>query len=157
MVFRGKNIQGQRKAFFARINALNVRANRLPIQFSIIVPSTKMNKKISASSFSKRVDSEKRFFSKNFGGDTSVRATGSFILKKGRKDILVKERSAIVESSTTPKVFNSKRKILIRHIISRKKEWKQDSIFFKLEGEAFIFPRKMSIPHAKGRGKVLIS
>jgi len=158
MVFRGRNKSGQRRAMFARINALNVRANRLPVQFSIIVPSTKLTKKISPSAFSKRVDSEKRFFSRTFGGDTAIKSQGNFELKeKGKKPVLIKEKSVIVESSTTPRIFNQKRKALISHIKSRQRLWKQNSILFKIEGETFIFPRQKFIAHAKGRGRVLIS
>ena len=147
----------QRRAMFARINALNVRANRLPIQFSITVPSTKIDKKITPSAFQKRINSEKRFMDKTFGGDTTVRAVGSFVLTKRKKDILIKEKTAIVESSTTRKVFNSKRKILIKHLKDRKKQWKQNSLFFKLEGESFIFPRQSFIPHDRSKRKILIS
>lgn len=142
---------------FARINALNVRANRLPVQFSVIVPSTKLDKKISRQSFQKRIDSEKRFMSKTFGGDTTVRAVGSFVLKKGKKDVLIKERTAIVESSTTKRVFDNKRKALIKHIKARQKQWKQNSILFNLEGESFIFPRQKFIPHQRSKRKILIT
>ena len=147
----------QRRAMFARINTLNVRANRLPVQFSVIVPSTKLEKKISPSAFQKRINSEKIFMDKTFGGDTTVRAVGSFVLTKRKKDILIKEKNAIVESSTTRKVFNTKRKILIQHIKERRKQWKQNSILFKLEGETFIFPRQKFIPHDRSKRKVLIT
>lgn len=147
----------QRRAMFARINTLNVRANRLPVQFSVIVPSTKLEKKISPSAFQKRINSEKIFMDKTFGGDTTVRAVGSFVLTKRKKDILIKEKNAIVESSTTRKVFNTKRKILIQHIKERRKQWKQNSILFKLEGETFIFPRQKFIPHDSSKRKVLIT
>ncbi len=148
----------QQKAMFARLNTLNVRANRLPVQVGIIVPSTIRDKKISTEAFAKRVDSEKTFFSRTFGGDTAIRGEGNFELKeKGKKPILIKERNVIVESSTTPKVFNSKRKILIRHIRARQKQWKQNSVLFKVEGEDFIFPRQSFIPHDKSKRKILVT
>lgn len=149
--------RNQQKAMFARLNTLNIRANRLPVQFSVIVPSTKINKKISTRDFKKRIDSEKIFMSKTFGGDTSVKSTGSFVLRKGKKDILIKEKTAIVESSTTPKVFNSKRKVLIQHIKQRQKQWKQNSILFKVEGESFIAPRQSFIPHDNSKRKILVT
>ncbi len=158
MGFRGRNPQGQRKAMFARLNTLNVRANRLPVQFSIIVPSTKLKKKISPSAFAKRVDSEKRFLSRTFGGDTAVKSEGNFELKeRGKKPILIKERGVIVESSTTKKVFNSQREALIRHLKQRKKQWKQNSLLFKIEGETFIFPRQSFIPHERSKRKIAIT
>lgn len=147
----------QRKAMFARLNTLNVRANRLPVQFSVIVPSTKLNKKITPRAFQKRIDSEKRFMDRTFGGDTTVRAVGSFVLRKGRKDILIKERNAIVESSTIKRVFNSKRRSLVRHIKLRQKQWKQNSILFKIEGESFIFPRQKFVAHQRSKRDILIT
>ncbi len=148
----------QQKAMFARMNTLNIRANRLPVQFSIIVPSTKLDKKISTQAFNKRIDSEKSFMSKTFGGDTAIKAEGNFELKeKGKKLKLIKERNVIVESSTTKKKFNENRKVLITHLKARRKEWKQNSILFKVEGETFITPRQSFIPHDKSKRKILIS
>lgn len=148
----------QQKAMFARIRTLNIRANRLPVQFSIIVPSTKLDKKISTQAFNKRIDSEKTFMSRTFGGDTAIKAEGNFELKEeGKKLKLIKERNVIVESSTTKKVFNTKRKILIRHLKQRRKQWKQNSILFKVEGETFITPRQSFIPHDKSKRKILVS
>lgn len=152
------NSPRQRRAMFARLNALNVRTNRLPVQFSIIVPSTRREKKISTKAFAKRIDSEKRFLSRTFGGDTAIKAEGNFELKeKGKKPILIKERNVIVESSTTKKVFNSKRTALINHLKARRKEWKQNSLLFKIEGEAFIFPRQSFIPNDTSKRKILIT
>lgn len=148
----------QRKAMFARINALNIRSNRLPVQFSIIVPSTKLDRKISTKAFARRADSERRFLSRTFGGDTSIKASGDFEIKeKGKQPKLIKEKSVIVESSTTARVFNAKRKTLIKHLKARQKQWKQNSILFKVEGETFITPRQSFIPHDKSKRKILVS
>lgn len=148
----------QRRAMFARLNTLNVRANRLPVQVSIIVPSTTARDiPLKSPAFARRVDSEKRFFSKTFGGDTAIRGEGNFILTEKGKDRLIKEKNLIVESSTTPKIFNSKRKVLIQHLKQRQKEWKQNSIFYKIEGESFIFPRQKFIPHDKTKRKILVT
>lgn len=148
----------QRKAMFARMNTLNVRANRLPVQFSIIVPSTRREKKISNQAFAKRVDSEKKFFSRTFGGDTAIKAQGNFELKeRGKKPILVKEKNVIVESSTTKRVFNNNRKALIAHLKARKKQWKQNSLLFKIEGESFIFPRQKFVPNDRSKRKILVT
>ena len=143
---------------FARMNTLNVRANRLPVQFSIIVPSTIREKKISAQAFAKRIDSEKRFFSRTFGGDTAIKSEGNFELKeKGKKPILIKERGVIIESSTTKIVFNNRRKELIKHLKIIRKKWKQNSLLFKIEGEAFIFPKQSFIPSSRSKRKILIT
>lgn len=148
----------QRRAMFFRLNRLKIKSNRLPVQFSIIVPSTDKDKKISASRFNKRIDDERRFMSRTFGGDTSIRGSGDFELtEKGKKPILIKERIFMVESSTTPKKFNESRKKLITHLKDVKKKWKQNSILFKVEGESFIFPKQSFIPDDKSRRKILIS
>ena len=144
----------QQKAMFARLNQLNISSNRLPVQYSIIVPSTNLSKK---DTFLKRINSEKIFMDRNFGGDTSVRSVGSFIIRRGKKNILIKEKGAIIESSTTKKVFNSKRTILKKHIIQRQKQWKQNSILFKIEGETFIHPRQKFIAHDRSKRKILIT
>ena len=158
MVFRGRNKDGQRRAMFRRLNTLGVSSNRLPVQFSIIVPETELKKKISAKRFAKRVDSEKTFMSRTFGGDTAIKSRGNFELKvRGKKPVLIEEKGVIIESSTTPKIFNAKRKVLVRHIESRKKLWKQNSILFKIEGETFISPRQKFIPHDNTKKKILIT
>lgn len=145
----------QRRAMFARLATLNVRANRLPVQVSITVPSTQAKRTLTSSGFQKRINSEKRFMSNTFGGDTTIRAVGSFVM--GKKKVLIKEDTAIVESATTPRRFNANRKKLIRHIKARQKQWKQNSIFFKIEGESFNFPRRKFIPHDKTKRKILVT
>lgn len=152
-----KRSDQERRAMFFRINALNLRTNRLPVQVAIIVPSTKLEKKILTPEFNKRVRSEKIFMDKTFGGDTSIKATGGFVLKKRKKDILITEKSVIVESSTTPKIFNAKRKVLADHIVARRTQWKQNSIFFKIEGENFNFPRRKFIAHDPSKRKILVT
>jgi len=125
---------------------LKLRQNKLPLQFSIVVPSTKNNVEISQSSFLERIDDEKKWISKKFGGDTSIRALGSYILKKGKNEKLIKEDVAIVEASTTPKIFEEQKKYLEIHIKDRKKEWKQYQIMYKIEGNSFLYPKKRQYP-----------
>tara|TARA_R100001530_G_scaffold101568_1_gene70633 strand:+ start:595 stop:1059 length:465 start_codon:yes stop_codon:yes gene_type:complete len=154
MAFKSDN---QRKAVFARLNTLNVRANRLPVQIRILVPETVLNTKISAKKFKNRIASEKKFMSKTFGGDTTIKAVGSYIMKRKKKDILIEEKTAIVESSTTKKQFNANRKKFINHIKQKQKQWKQDSVMYKIEGENFIYPKKDYISHDKSKRKILIT
>ncbi len=61
------------------IEPLNLKSNRLPVQVGIAVPSTELDKKITDKKFRKRINDEKKFFSKTFGGDTSIKAVGSFV------------------------------------------------------------------------------
>lgn len=154
---RGTSLSLNRNQNVQTIKPLNIKSNRLPIQYSIIVPSTRREKKISTSAFNKRVDSEKTFMSKTFGGDTTVKAQGNFLERRGKRNILIKEKNAVVESSTTRKVFNTKRKILIRHLKERNRQWKQNSILYKIEGETFIFPRQSFIPHDRSKRRIIVS
>ncbi len=88
----------QRKGFFGSrttvkagiiptIRPLKLKSNRLPVQFSIIVPRTSNDRKLSRPAFLKRVDNERRFMSRTFGGDTSIKASGDFELKERGKTI----------------------------------------------------------------------
>ena len=146
----------QRKCFFAQLDKLDLKANRLPVQFSIIVPSTEFDKKIKAKDFTKRIDSEKKYFDKKFGGDTTIREVGSYVLKKGKKDILIKEKGAVVESSTIPAVYNKNRSSLASHIKKRQKDWKQNSVLFRIQSESFIYPKQPFIPSADKKGKIIV-
>ncbi len=147
----------QRRAMFARLNQLPIRSNRLPVQFSVVVPSTRLDKKVTAKVFRKRVDDEKRFLSRKFGGDTSVKATGGFVLRKGKRDVLIKEKVSIVESSMTPKKFNENRQSLGKHIVTVKRKWQQNSVLYKIEGETFIFPRQKFIDHDARRKGIIVT
>ncbi len=139
------------------LDPLDIKSNRLPVQVGIAVPSTELDKKISDKNFKKRINDEKKFFSKTFGGDTSIKATGSFVLKKGKKDILIKEKISLVESSMTPVKYKQSRKILSNHIIKMKTNWKQNSVLYKVEGENYIYPRQSFIDHDKSSRKIIIS
>lgn len=136
------------------IKPLNLNSNRLPLQFGLIVPSTKDNdKKISSKEFEKRVDNTKSFFSKTFGGETSVKSEGGFVLN----DKLIKEKTVIVESSTTTKSFNNNRKKLEDYVKNKQKSWKQNSLLFKIEGEDFIYPKQSFIDHDPKRKNINVS
>lgn len=146
----------QRKCFFAQLDKLDLNANRLPVQFSIIVPSTELDKKIPDKEFNQRINAEKKFFDKKFGGDTSIKEVGSYVQRKGKKDILIKEKGAIVESSTTPEVYSKNRKSLSAHIKQRQKDWKQNSVLFRIQSESFIYPKQSFIPSADQKGKIIV-
>jgi hypothetical protein len=131
-------------------------SNRLPVQVAIIVPSTKNNKNISTSSFSRRVDSEKKYFDSKFGGDTAVKDVGSYVQETKRGKKLIKERGVIVESSTTPKIYEKNKKDFESHVVKRQKQWKQDTILFRVEGEDFIYPKRPYIAHAGKKGNIRV-
>lgn len=151
----------QRKGFYAQLEKLDLNANRLPVQFSIIVPSTIFDKKIKAHEFSKRIDAEKKYFDRKFNGDTAVKDVGSYVTrkyKKGKrlKDKIIKEKGVIVESSTTPEVYNKNRHFLASHIKKRQKDWKQSTILYKIQSESFIYPKQSYLPSSDKKGKIIV-
>jgi hypothetical protein len=144
----------QRKAMFARINEVKLRSNRLPVQVSVIVPSTtQKDKPLSTSEFNRRVDGVKLKMSGLYGGDTSVRGEGNFNL--GRK--LIKEPVAVVESSTTPQQYETTRTRFASYLRRKRTEWGQNSVAYTVEGVTYIYPRQKFIPHVKGDGKVTVN
>ena len=136
--------------FRKTIKPFDMKANRLPIQFSIIVPSTK-GKVVRNDLFPKRVKEEKEFLTKLFGGDTAIEGSGSYIQKDNGKKSKTFERVMVVEASTTPLSFEKGRGKLMKHIEDKHKEWKQDTVFFKIEGESFIYPKRDYIDSDKAR------
>jgi len=150
------------------VQAPFMRRNRLPLQIGIIVPSTKRDKPIPAPDFRKRVQSEKRWFSHTFGGDTSIGLSRT--LQKGvdKKDEqpsmvgsywdgkkVIKEGNVLIQSSTTIESYNNNKKFLIQHLRQRKKDWKQQSLFVRIEGQDFIYPKQKVIADDKGQSSII--
>jgi len=134
------------------IRGLPLKSNRLPIQFGIIVPSTEKDRKISDEEFQRRIDNEKKFFSKNFGGDTSIRTVGSYW--DGKK--LIQEKGALITSSMSMIEYNKRRKKLANHITAIQKRWKQDTILYNIEGQDFIMPKKSYLDDDKGQSDLIL-
>jgi hypothetical protein len=110
----------------------------LPIENTVYVPQTygiEEQKKISDEEMEKRVDETRDYLSNKFGGYTSVKATGGYVLKDGR---LVKERVVKVTSFSTKKDFNKNEPELINQIGRWGNKWKQESISYENEGDLFI-------------------
>lgn len=145
------------------VKPLGMKQNRLPLQFSIIVPrKPSKGKQLSADAFVQRVDDEKEYLDSLFGGDTSVESVGSYLQtnkdKKGNEtQEVVREDGVIVEVSTTKPTFEKHRSKLSKHIKKRKKDWKQQSIFYKIEGEGFIYPYQKNIPTDKSKRSITIA
>jgi len=127
------------------IKELKLRSNRLPVQFRIIVPSTKGDKEIPEWEFQRRIDSERKYLIKMFGGDTTIQAQGGYADDKK----VIFERNAVVEISTTKEMYNHHRKRLVSHIRKRRKQWKQDTLAYAVEGNFYVYPRKPYIKHDK--------
>jgi hypothetical protein len=134
------------------IRALPLNSNRLPVQFSIIVPATELDKNIPEKEFEKRIEDEKEYFSKLFGGDTSIKAVGSYW--DGKK--LIKEKAVLVTSSMSVDIYNKERKELAKHIKEKQKDWKQDTILHKIEGQDFITPKKSYIINDKKQSDFIL-
>lgn len=149
----------QRRAMFARLNGLqyikapSFKANTLPVQVSTIVPSTtNKSAKISKKEFNDRINSEKRWFDKKFGGDTSVKTVGSYVMGKE----LIKEDGAKITASTTTEKYNKNVRVIERHILQRRKQWGQDTMYLEVEGQAFIAPKQSYIDSEKKPTKKIL-
>ena len=131
------------------IKELDLRSNRLPIQFGLIVPSTIKDKKIPQREFKRRISSERKFFTSKFGGDTAIQQSGGYSIKeKGTRKLIV-EDGVMVMSSMSAQKYSQKRKVLADHVKKRRKQWKQDTIGYQLEGNFYTYPRKKYIGHDK--------
>lgn len=128
-------------------------ANNLPVQISLIVPSTSnvkdhkgdlKSKKIKPQQFTKRVNEVKKEFIKRFGADTAVQEVGSYTMD-GK---LVKERGVIVESSTTIPRYKKNIAGIARFTEAKRKSFgNQDTMALKVEGRLFVTPKKSYIHH----------
>lgn len=110
----------------------------LPVENTIYVPSTygiEEQKNISKKDMGKRVDEVRAYLSNKFGGYTSVKSTGGFVLKNGK---LVREDVVKVSSFSTKKDFNKNEPALINQIGRWGNKWKQESISYENEGDLFI-------------------
>ena len=141
------------KSGIKRINELKLNSNRLPVQIGIVVPSTNFDKKLSKKNYSKRVHSEKTYFSKLFGGNTAITEQGGYIAqgKKGSKKQLIEEDGTIVQANTTPEIYKKHKDKIASHIKSRQKEWKQETIGYSLEGNFYVYPKKPFIASTKSK------
>ena len=135
----GGNIKMVKVGNLRLTKAQKKRIFHLPIKQTVIVPSTSgiiSQKTISKTQMNIRVNDVRRFLSKNFGGYTSVKATGGFILLKNGK--LVKEKVVKVTSFSTKGNFKQFRPIVIKQIGIWGNKWKQESIGYEYEGDLFI-------------------
>ena len=100
------------------------------VHLVIFVPSTKeYDKDISSKEFNVRTKEVSRFLSKLFGGTTRVKGVGSYQLEG--KDI--NEKVMLVETFTTPSKYDQHDKKVKKFLITKKKEWGQDSMGYEFE------------------------
>ena len=123
-----------------------LRANDLPIQIKMIIPSTKrQDEPISEEEFNKRQDEIKEYFDKKFGADTTITDTGGYF----DGDKWITEKGNIVESSTTIDKYKKNINDVVKFIRQKRKEYRQDSMFLGIEGRSYIIPNKNYIDDDK--------
>ena len=126
------------------------RTFHLPVEQSVIVPSTsgvKTQRRISKAEMASRVNNVRKNMSQKFGGFTSVKATGGFVLKDGK---LVKEKAVKVTAFATKESFNKNRAGMINQVGTWGRKWKQESVSYEHEGDLFIIE-----PPKRGPVKVM--
>jgi len=128
--------------------------SRLPVQVSVIVPSTKKDKSITDKEYEKRIKDEQKWFNDRFGGSTTIEETGSYNM--GGK--VIKEKGVIVESSMSVKTYEKKKHIIEKHFRTKRNKWKQDTVLIKVEGQTFLIPKKSYINNDKKQNnRILVS
>jgi hypothetical protein len=114
----------------------------LPIEQAIYVPATKnKSRKITSAALASRVTDVRRYLSKRYGGYTSVKGVGGYVLKNGK---VVKETSIRVASFGQKSAY-LKNKAAIKTQASRwAQRWGQESVGYEREGDMYLVypPRK---------------
>ena len=117
---------------------LYTKSTKLPIQFSLIIPSTKEKKQIlNPEEFQERIDKTTKYFTKKYGGDTKIRAQGDYISKEGE---FIPEDNVILEVSMKKSDYDKDKKALASYIKRKKNEWGQESLLFSVEDDTYIYP-----------------
>ena len=108
----------------------------LTTRTAIFVPSTKHgSQKISKKEFNSRVTDTQNFMNERFGGSTVIKGTGSYTIRKGKHNRLVKENVVIVENFSNPADWEKHRKEVEDFAESKQREWTQDSIGFEIQSK----------------------
>jgi hypothetical protein len=95
MKFKIKSKKSRQKESYKIVPAKVI---KIPVEQEVIIPDTKgikNQKKISKKEMDYRVNSVRKYLSKNYGGYTSVKATGGYILEKNGKLILDSKRNLV--------------------------------------------------------------
>lgn len=112
--------------------------NNLPVQVSFVVPSTRGGDVLPKEHFEDRVKYAKKWFDERFGGDTTVRGKGGYLMD----DELIEEPVAIVESSMSVSTYEEYREEFGEFIKERRENWDQDTVMFTVEDRVFIYPKR---------------
>ena len=114
-------------------------ATELPIEFSLIIPSTRDDdERISDGWFERRIKEEEKWWDKRFGGSTIELHEGQYV----EGDHIIEEDVAELTVSMSKETYEEWRKMIGNRIRQKKQAWKQDTILYKINGHAFIYPDK---------------
>lgn len=102
----------------------------LDIEFQLIIPSTRLDKKVSETAFRKRIDDALTFVNRRFGGSTIDIEEGSYRFQ-GKT---IKERVALITVYTNKRTYDRNDEALERYLKEKKRNWNQDSMGFMYEG-----------------------
>lgn len=104
------------------------------IQIVVFVPSTKgINKKISSAEFQKRINEVKHKLDLLFGGETTIKAKGSYYSKDLNK--YVDENSAMVETYAKKSDWEKKKNSFKSWVKSLKLKYGQESMGIIIEND----------------------
>ena len=124
------------KNFEYAINEIST--GRSEIKFTIIVPSTDFDKKISVDKFNKRIKETERKLINLFGGSTQINTIGKW--KENTK--IISEKGARVESYIDADKLTRKRnkstKILVHWLKQKQKDWNQYELAVEVEDDMFF-------------------
>lgn len=107
----------------------------LPVEQVVYVPSTNIQQKqISPQEMLRRIVEVKRFLSLKYGGFTSVKGEGGYVMHNG-KDKMVQEGVVKVTSFATRQKYRQYKPKLISQIRVWGKKWGQESMGLETEGD----------------------
>ena len=118
---------------------------RIPVEQEVIVPKTKgikSQKRISKQEMDSRVNSVRKYLSENYGGYTSVKATGGYVLKSGK---VVKEPVVEVTSFASKSDYKKHKSQTNKQLFGWGKSWKQESVGYVKEGDLYLYYPKQRV------------
>lgn len=128
-----------------------------PIETTVYVPSTKKNGtvKVTSNELKRRVTSVRRYMSK-YGGYTSVKAVGGYVMREGEhKGQVVKEPVVKVTAYASENQFKRTRKGLVGQVQRWSNKWGQESVAVEHETDLYFIKGKAPIKKEIKRHTVL--
>ena len=109
----------------------------LPMEQTVYIPSTdKTQRPITESEMQKRVNAVDRFLSKKYGGFSSIKVQGGYVMTEGaEKGKLVKEKVIKVTAFATKEAFEKHKRDLFVQLEKWRSKWGQESLGYEIEGD----------------------